>query len=161
MRYLLLIVCVCLLAGCDGRPRRVPVAGTVFIDGQPLKGGQIRVIPDKARSAQAMIDKEGRFRLGTFEVADGVVLGEHPVEIVSAEQVSGGIRWLIPKKYSSISTSETTIKVERATDDMKIELTWAGGQPFVEAADNSGDAPPVGAVPLEAPSTDSPTPPTP
>ena len=148
------------LTGCDGRPKRVPVSGTVFIDGQPLKNGQIRMIPStpNTRSAQSMIDSQGRFTLGTFEVNDGAVLGEHPVEIISVDLLPNGKKWLIPKKYASITTSGTTIKVEKPTTDMRIELTWDGGKPFVEAADNTGDAPPVGVVP-EEPMPTEPTPP--
>lgn len=138
-----------LLAGCDSRPKRVPVSGTVYIDGQPLKGGHIRVIPSSARSAQAMIDSEGRFTLYTFDPGDGVVPGEHPVEIAAAEDVPGGKRWLIPKKYASYSTSGVTIKIDKPTKDLRIDLTWEGETPVVEAVDTSGDAPPVGVLPTE------------
>src|SRR5262245_35127785 len=102
------------LTGCEERP--VPVAGTVYIDGQPAKGGQIRVIPAHTRSAQAMIDKNGRFRLFTRNIDDGAFVGEHPVEIIVAETVPGGIRWLAPKKYGSVKTSGLTVKIEKATD---------------------------------------------
>jgi hypothetical protein len=139
-----------LFAGCDSRPKRVPVAGTVYIDGQPVKGGHIRVIPNSARSAQAMIDKDGKFRLGTFETTDGAVLGEHPIEVVSVESLGpNSKRWLIPKKYSSVTTSNKTIVIDKPIEDMRIELTWDGEKPFVETIDNSGDAPPVGAVPAD------------
>lgn len=137
--------------GCDGRPKRVPIAGTVLIDGQPLKGGQIRIFPDTARSAQSMIDSEGHFELFTFETGDGAVLGEHRVEIKSAENVPGGVKWLVPKKYTSFETSGITIKVDKPNKDLRIELTWDGSEPFIERADNTGDAPPV-VVPQE-PST--------
>jgi hypothetical protein len=127
----------------------------VYIDGKPLAGGQIRVIPADARSAQATIDKQGRFKLATFDYEnfDGAVVGEHPIEIKAAETVAGGTKYLIPKKYFSVATSEKTIKVEKPETDLRIDLTWDGGAPFVEATENRGDVAPVGALPPEAPTT--------
>ncbi|WP_254508822.1 hypothetical protein [Anatilimnocola floriformis] len=145
MRTLLLLIVLGglgVLAGCQERP--IPIAGTVYIDGQPVQGGHIRVIPAHTRSAQAMIDKEGKFRLYTRTVDDGVFAGEHPIEIVSTERLPRGNRWLIPKKYSDVNTSGLTIKVDKPTSDLRIDLTWDGGKPFVESFENSGDAPPVG-----------------
>jgi hypothetical protein len=146
---ILISACMLLLAGCDNRPKRVPVAGTVLIDGQPLAKAQIRVIPSNGRPAQAQTDKEGRFKLYTFdyEDSDGAILGEHPMEIKAAESVAGGMKYLIPKKYFLTSTSGLILKVEKPVDDLRIDLTWDGGAPFVEASENQGDAPPVGAVP--------------
>lgn len=45
--------------------------------------------------------------------------------------------------------SSTRPGTEKADLNRRIELTWDGGQPFVERADTEGDAPPVGAVPAE------------
>lgn len=137
-------------AGCDSRPRRVPIAGTVLIDGQPLKRGSLRVIPANGRAASSQISADGKFQFFTFDPDDGVIVGEHPLEVVSTETVGGsGIRWLIPKKYSQIETSGLVLKAEKADLNRRIELTWDGGQPFVEQSNNEGDAPPVGAVPAE------------
>ena len=141
---------VAVTIGCDGRPQRVPIAGTVLIDGKPLTKGNITVIPANARAARAMIDSQGRFRLTTFDEHDGAVLGEHAVAIVSTENVGGnGLRWLVPKKYKDTTSSGLTIKVEQPTKDMRIELTWDGGRPFVEISETAGDVAPVGAVPVE------------
>ena len=152
MRFLsalFVLLVLSMFVGCEEQP--VPVAGTVYIDGQPVKGGQIRVIPTHTRSAQAMIDKEGKFRLFTRNIDDGAFVGEHPVEIIAVENVPGGKRWLVPKKYGKVSSSGLTVKIDKATTDLRIDLTWDGGQPFIEKADNSGDAPPVGAVTEETP----------
>lgn len=147
------------LSGCDGRPKRVPVAGTVYIDGQPVKGGHIRVFPADGRPAQAMIDKEGRFRLMTFEADDGAILGTHPIEVVSIENLGpNSKRWLIPKKYANSATSGKTIVVDKPIDNLRIDLTWDGEAPFVETIDTSGDAPPVGAVPGDAEGAPQPPP---
>jgi hypothetical protein len=146
-----LVCCALLIAGCDDRPKRVPIAGTVYIDGKPVPKAEIRVIPSNGRSAQAVTDAEGRFKLYTFDYDkfDGAILGEHPLEIRAAENVPGGKRYLIPKKYFSAATSGQTLKVEKPDDNVRIDLTWDGGAPFVEASENQGDAPPVGDVPME------------
>lgn len=150
--WLAAIACVGLvLTGCDTRPKRVPISGVVYIDGQPVKGGEIRLIPDNARPAQAEIDKEGRFALFTFDPQkpDGAVLGEHRLEIRAGEKIPGGIRWTIPKKYGNAATSEKTLKVEKADNNVRIDLTWAGSTQETDAIVNEGDAAPVGAVPKE------------
>jgi len=121
-------------AGCgDGRPGRVPVSGQVLLDGKPLSRGFIRLVPDDARAACGEIGPDGRFTLKTFEPGDGVVLGTHRVAIVAIEPL-GSIqqRWHAPKKYSDPATSGLTATIDGPTDSLRIEITWDGGQPFVE-----------------------------
>jgi len=143
-------VCLGMLAGCtDGRPKRVPVAGQVLIDGQPLtpKGPgyyYIRLVPADARPALGLIDSEGRFRLTTFEGEDGCTLGEHKVVVMAYEQIGpAACRWLVPKKYSDLRTTDKTVRITGPTKDLKIELSWEGGKPFIERFDLSGDSDPA------------------
>lgn len=123
-----------LLAGCgDGRPTRVPVSGRVLIDGQPVTKGTITVIPDKDRSAQGDIGADGRFVLTTYDANDGCVVGKHKVIVVSRDVLSPTkIRWLVPQKYCEIGTSDAAVSIDGPTDSAEINLTWAGGKPFVE-----------------------------
>lgn len=142
LRFSLLLF-IPLLCGCgDGRPRRVPVAGQVLIDGEPLRSGFVRVIPDHARPATGQIDRDGRFRLETFEGEDGCVLGTHRVEII-AKQSQGytAIKWLTPKKYQDASTSELTLAVEKPIEHWELKLSWNGEEPFIEQTFTGGDAP--------------------
>ncbi|WP_425394985.1 hypothetical protein [Aeoliella sp.] len=120
--------------GCsDGKPERVPVSGTVLIDGEPLTYGFIKVIPTDGRSAYGRLDAEGRFELTTYEVGDGALLGTHPVEILAEEPLSDTkSKWHAPKKYASHQTSELTVDIDGPVDDLTLELTWDGGKPFVE-----------------------------
>jgi hypothetical protein len=122
------------LAGCgDGRPKRVPVSGTVLIDGKPLTYGFVRFLPKGARPATAQIDKDGRFSLSCFGDNDGVVEGTHAVVVVAAEQLGGNAqRWHAPKKYVDPQTSGLTETIDGPRDDLVIELTWSGGKPYVE-----------------------------
>jgi hypothetical protein len=128
------LVAAAVVSGCsDGRPERVPVSGIVLIDGQPLTRGYIRIIPTDARAAGGEIGADGRFTLGTFEHADGCVVGMHAATVFSTEPLGGNAqRWLAPKKYADPATSGLTVDIKEATDALVINLTWAGGKPFIE-----------------------------
>jgi hypothetical protein len=114
----------------------VSVSGIVTIDGKPLTGGFIRVIPDGARASGGTIGTDGRFTLGCLTKDDGCVTGTHKVEVSGSENLSETKRkWLAPRKYASSSTSGLTATVDGPTDALKIDLAWAGSGengPFVE-----------------------------
>lgn len=137
----LLLGMFAVLCGCDdGRPRRVPVAGQVLVDGQPLTTGFVRVIPDDARPATGQIDRDGRFRLTTFDGDDGCVVGTHKVEIIARKSQGGtAIQWLTPIKYQDAATSGLTIDVQKPLKDWKLELTWDGEEPLIEQTFSEGD----------------------
>jgi hypothetical protein len=123
--------------GCsDGRPQRVPVAGRVLIDGQPLKYGYIRFVPQGARASGGGLDEQGRFVLGCFETEDGAVLGKHHVEVMAQKPLSETrIQWFAPKKYSNRGTSGLTFDVTEKTENANFYLTWDGAKPFVEVVE--------------------------
>lgn len=123
-----------LFLGCgDGRPQRVPAGGQVLIDGKPLTFGFVRFDPENGRPATGQIGSDGRFVLTTFDDQDGAVMGTHKVSVMAAETInSNNKRWHAPKKYISPNTSGLTTTVDGPTDSLTIELTWAGGRPFVE-----------------------------
>jgi hypothetical protein len=122
------------LAGCgDGRPSRVPVAGTVTIDGQPLAYGSIMLIPDGSRPSTGVLDAQGHFTLSTFTKDDGAVVGHHRVKVTGLESIDEHTnRWHAPKKYANDRTSGIEVEITQPVDDLKIELSWDGGKPFVE-----------------------------
>ena len=126
--------CLLTLSGCfDGLPQRVPVSGTVLIDGKPLTKGSIMVIPMGERPAGASIGPDGRFTLTTYEPNDGVITGTHYVTVFSTEHLNDReTRWLAPKKYGDPQTSGLSVTIDGPTDDLIINLTWDGKKPFVE-----------------------------
>ena len=128
------IACLVSTLGCaDGRPERVPVAGTVLIDGKPLTCGSIMVIPDGERPAGGNIGPDGRFQLTSYELNDGVTPGTHRVTVQATERISEReTRWLTPKKYGNPASSDLQVTIDGPTDDLTIELSWEGGKPFVE-----------------------------
>jgi hypothetical protein len=129
-----LFAAVFLAAGCgDGRPARVPASGRVLIDGEPLEYGFVQVVPEGDRAATGQLGPGGRFTLTTFDNDDGVVPGKHKVAVIATESIDASSqRWHAPKKYMSTETSELEIEVTEPTDSLEVNLTWDGGQPFVE-----------------------------
>ncbi|HEY7426658.1 MAG TPA: hypothetical protein VH682_20650 [Gemmataceae bacterium] len=70
--HLLGIVCVFSLVGCGGE-KRVPVVGTVTLDGKPLNGGILTFAPDSAKGNMAQITctspvKNGHYELQTIGI---------------------------------------------------------------------------------------------
>lgn len=136
--------------GCgDGRPTRVPVAGQVLIDGKPVAHGGIMFVPEGARPSGSQLDKEGRFVLECYDGKDGAVLGKHRIEIAASEPLSPTrIRWHAPKKYADFKSSELTEEITGPIDSLVINLTWAGGKPFVEDVGGGSATTPFKSVPI-------------
>jgi hypothetical protein len=129
------------VAGCgDGRPTRVPVSGTVLIDGKPLEHGHVRFHAKNHRVAFGELEPGGKFQLSTYELGDGCVRGTHPVSITASEVLSAtATRWHAPKKYNNASTSGIVVDVSESMNPVEIQLTWDGGKPFVERVAGGGD----------------------
>lgn len=142
---LLLVVLFCLpTLGCYSRPRRVPVAGIVTLDGEPLTMGDVRFVPGDARAAHGTIGPDGRFRLTTFEEGDGCVVGSHTVEVIARQTLSPtAIRHLVPPQYGSAATSDLVVEITGPVQDLELKLVSDGWEPFVERTETSGDADPT------------------
>lgn len=140
LRWLPLAACL-LVAGCGpSRPDRVPVSGVVVIDGKPVTEGTIQFHPASGRTASGELDKQGRFTLNCFEDGDGCVVGKNTVTVVASESLgSTKIRWLVPKKYMEADTSDISFEINEPTENLKVELTWDGGKPFVETISTEED----------------------
>ncbi len=120
--------------GCgDGRPDRLRVSGQVLIDGKPLTHGYIRFVPTGSRPSGGPIGEDGRFTLSCYERDDGIIPGVHRVEVDASEPLSSKkLKWHAPKKYFRYTTSGLEQEITEATDSLVINLTWDGGEPFVE-----------------------------
>jgi hypothetical protein len=130
----MLALAVTAMLGCgDGRPPRTAVSGQVLIDGKPLSYGYVRFVPRNGRPAGGRLDEQGRFTLSSYGVNDGIVLGEHRVEVDGSESLSATKRkWHAPKKYFRYRTSGLTQEITGPTDSLVINISWNGGKPFVE-----------------------------
>jgi hypothetical protein len=132
--WLIVPLAATLLAGCGpSRPDLVEVSGQVLIDGQPLSIGNIKFVPNGGRASWGKIDENGRFTLTCYEAYDGAIPGTHRVQVSAIEMISASkAKWHAPKKYADFRTSGLEYTITEPTDDVKIELTWDGGKPFVE-----------------------------
>lgn len=128
--HLLLSVTALILlisAGCDDRPKRVPVSGIVLVDGKPLTKGSVTFVPAGQRPSAAKVDADGKFTLQCYDGGDGTVLGTHRVQVSGSEILQGGkVKWHAPNKYSDFRRSGLTVEVTEPVDDLVIELTWDG-----------------------------------
>jgi hypothetical protein len=133
--YSLLVWIILSLVGCgDGRPTRVPVSGIVLIDGQPLKRGLVKFVPENGRPSVGNIEGDGRFTLTCYDGGDGAIPGTHRVQVSANRVISNTkIEWYAPTKYADFRTSELRVDVIEPVDDLRIELS-SGGQkfPFIE-----------------------------
>lgn len=123
-------------AGCnDGRPTRVPVSGTVTLDGQPLTYGNVRFVPTSDRPSSGKLDERGRFTLQCYDGGDGAVVGPHRIQVSASEIIDGNkVVWHAPKAYSNFRSSGLTYEVTESVDDLVIELASKPDQARVARA---------------------------
>jgi hypothetical protein len=132
-----------LFVGCgSGHPETFPVAGRITYGGQPVTQGTIMFYPEEGRSAMGTIAADGSYRLTTFTDGDGALPGRHTVTITAiAESGSapasmeeemqqgmlgkeeGGVRWLVPQRYSRRETSGLTADVPAEGGAIDFQLT--------------------------------------
>ena len=137
MRYLLWLSCVtCGLSvwGCaPGYPNTAPVQGRVTLDGKPLVGAEIRFVSSEGRAATGQVERDGMYRLMTFQPDDGAVPGAYRV-VVQSPQVAGPMGEVplmaIPEHYADPETSGLTATVNAGFNsiDFNLELDEEPGE---------------------------------
>jgi hypothetical protein len=103
----------------DGRLRSYPVHGKVTIDGKPVKGVYVTLVPEKQPPTHgiwpnAITDDQGEYWISTYDSEDGAPLGEY---VVTA-------KW--PKGEGLMVNSESPDRLENRYNDPKtstIKLT--------------------------------------
>lgn len=154
-----LVIAFCPLIGCSGGGALsglAPVEGIVTHNGNPVEGATVVFAPKNAsnssRSASAITDKNGTFKMMTLQPADGVQPDEYYVAISKKESYLDGkpyvpivaegivdddksaskqidkdkIVWkdVVPSKYGTAKSSGLEIVVSAAGDrQVKFELT--------------------------------------
>jgi hypothetical protein len=124
-----LLVSVAAASGCGGAAtERVPVAGKVLIDGQPLAAGNIRFVPAEGRPASGRIQSDGTYRLTSESIngstQSGLPRGDYLVQVSSSKVVDDEtIQWNAPQKYADFRTSGLKVTVSEPTDSLDIQLT--------------------------------------
>lgn len=119
----------CTAADPDEIPA-VPAAGTVTYRGQPLEAGTVQTLPERGRPATGKIE-HGRFRLSTYAEGDGALPGRARVGVVSVQEVPSkskkdsdpDIKYLVPEKYASPSSSGLQLEIPReGSTELRIEI---------------------------------------
>jgi len=138
----LLLIPVLLATGCgDGRVARVPVGGSVTVDGEPLAFGTVTFLPIKegskpTRAGGASLTADGNYQATSFEPNDGLLKGKYEVMISGIEPINeSSQRWHAPRKYSNPKTSGLTVEIVEENMELNFELSWKGekpGKPFVQ-----------------------------
>lgn len=114
-----------LCSGCFGQKglETAPVTGVVTYNGKPLPYGRVSFRPQAGSPATGDIQSDGSFSLSTYGNGDGAIVGTHQVSITATEADAGNMaetavntemvvpKSLIPKKYTSFSTSEIIAEV--------------------------------------------------
>ena len=125
----LALMCGAAVAGCRRGPTLVPAEGRVVLDGQPLATGAIMVQPEAGPAAQARIQPDGSFRLGTFDPEDGAIPGTAAVRIICRQEVTkpgeerAYGRSLIPEKYAGFESSGLAVEIKSGMAPLLIELS--------------------------------------
>lgn len=117
------------LTGCRRGPSLVPVEGRVVFEHTPLTTGVIMMQPEAGPAAQARIQPDGSFRLGTFVADDGAIVGRAAVRVMCrkeltkpGEERSFG-RSLIPEKYGQFESSGLSVEITAGMTPLLIELS--------------------------------------
>lgn len=115
--------------GCGRGVKLVPVAGKVTLDGKPLEFGAVMVQPKAGPAAQARINPDGTFRLGTFKPDDGVIPGPATIRVICRKDITppGGEMVfgpnLIPDRYSRFDSSGLTAEIAAGMKPLEISLS--------------------------------------
>jgi hypothetical protein len=120
-----------LAGGCSRNPQTYVVSGTVSYRGKPLGNAGVTFVPHYGRPAMAITDAHGRFRLRTYDLADGAVLGEHAVCVMKSETPAPDAahpypcgRLLVPARYGNpLKTPLRATVTAGGPNDFQLNLT--------------------------------------
>ncbi|MBA3483577.1 MAG: hypothetical protein H0T51_17355 [Pirellulales bacterium] len=124
VRGLAATACLVALLGCgEAKPDRVavhPAAGTVTFKGQPAHGASLtlhlKTAAESVPAPRANVEKDGSFKLSTFNGGDGAPEGEYVVTVRWYKLVKEGSDLIagpnvIPPKYTNPQSSNLTVRI--------------------------------------------------
>jgi hypothetical protein len=137
------------IIGCGARDtdslRRVPVSGTITLDGKPLGNTEVTFIPTgntKGRGATGFTTAEGRFELSVSNGRPGVPAGEYRVVLNKLVMPDGSdfplnspvppiespARELLPACYSNAESTTLTAMVPEGGSTIDFSLSMRGAK---------------------------------
>ena len=127
-----------LLIGCSSS-NGVPVTGKVMLDGEPVEGAAVMLMPaGSGQAATGATDKEGHFALHLGGQTKLIPPGQYHVGITkkktsgvtSDDGLSGAVgpqgmkeEWIVPRKYSDPKSSGLTAEVKPDMKPLEFDLT--------------------------------------
>jgi len=127
-----LVVLLLIVGGCSNSYQMdtATVRGSVTLDGKPLRSGSVMFVPERGRGAVAKIHSDGTFQLGTYDAADGAIVGRHKVAVYpprgEIEQDAPADAPAIPQRYQSSESSGIVVEVKPTQEnvfDIKLVTT--------------------------------------
>jgi len=140
------LMCLCLgglmaVVGCSKGshlPKTVPASGVVTLDGKPVDGAQVILVPDGGgvTGAYGATDAYGRFSVRAYEEKDGAIPGAYKVQVSKTVEVKlGGAKgsldggdpvrfdYGVPAKYTDARISGLTATIpDSGTKDINLAL---------------------------------------
>ncbi len=127
--------------GSDNRLETATVSGKVSYNGDPLAIGSLLFVPvGGGPSAQANIEPDGSYSMGTYELTDGAIPGEHKV-MITAITAPGGSGLpedavgndgapvsVIPEHFGNLEKSGLVITVKSGKNNVDFVLTSTTGE---------------------------------
>jgi hypothetical protein len=120
-------------------PKTVPASGVVTLDGKPVDGAQVVLVPVGAATTGAFgtTDASGWFSLRAFNEKDGAIPGDYKVQVSKTVEVKltapkgsldGGdpvrFDYGVPAKYTGAKTSGLSVTIpDSGNKDIKLTLS--------------------------------------
>jgi len=128
-----LIVLAFVACGCTSspNPKTYPVNGKISYRGQPITSGIVLLTPaDNGHAATGNLEKDGSFRLTTFQKDDGAVPGKYQVAIQVFPSDGAGLPGAefagkpppLPPKYGSANSSGLTAEIKAGENHLDFPL---------------------------------------
>ncbi len=151
----ILLLALAASSGCGGaedRPPTAAVSGTVAYKGAAVEGATVSFMMEGApRVASGVTDKDGKFKLSTFALNDGAVIGTHTITVTKDDPKTGlgpsddallkdpgalagqmqkmadeadVFTGVLPEKYSAMTTSplSETVSEDASKNEFVIQL---------------------------------------
>jgi hypothetical protein len=138
-----LVLIILLSPGCGPGtghlPKTVPASGVVTLDGKPVDGAQVVIVPaaQGTTGASGVTDASGHFSLRAYPEKDGAVPGEYKVQVSKTVEVKltgkagsldGGdpvrFDYGVPGKYTDAKNSGLTVTIpDSGNKDIKLTLS--------------------------------------
>ena len=126
-------------SGGGNLPKTVPASDIVTLDGKPVDGAQVVLVPaaEGATGAFGTTNASGHFSLRAYEQKDGAIPGEYKVQVSKTVEVKmnapkgsldGGdpvrFDYGVPAKYTGVRTSGLKVTIpEAGIKDIELALT--------------------------------------